>query len=97
MIREWYLNPSNLGERRRLLPKGNLFYGDPGQGKTHIVREYSKTFSRPIFVIEGNGDNLSDEVAQALEAAEKETGIVVIDEIDRLIEKNEKLMRILMV
>lgn len=96
LIREWYLNPSNLGERRRLLPRGILLYGDPGQGKTHIVREYSKTFNRPVFVVEGNGDNLSDEVVQAFEAAKRETGIVVIDEIDRLIEKDEKLTRILM-
>lgn len=96
-IREWYLNPNNLGERKRLLPKGILFYGEPGQGKTFIVREYSKTFNRPVFTIEGNGDNPLDEVVKTYEKAGKESGIVFIDEIDRLIQKDEKLTRILMV
>ena len=67
-----------------MLPKGILFYGDPGEGKTHIVREYSKSFNYPIFVIEGNDDNVLDEVVKAYENASKEkNAIVVIDEIDK--------------
>ena len=80
-----------------MLPKGILFYGEPGEGKTHMVREYSKSFGYPTFVIEGNDDNVLDEVVKTYEKASKEkNAIVVIDEIDRLIEKDDKLTRILM-
>ena len=43
-IQDWYFNYESLGERRKMLPKGILFYGEPGEGKTHMVREYSKSF-----------------------------------------------------
>lgn len=78
-------------------PKGILFYSGPGEGKTHIVREYSKSFNYPMFVIEGNSDNLLEEVSQVYENALKDkNAIVVIDEIDKLIQKDDKLTRILM-
>lgn len=97
VIQEWYFNSENLGDRKKLLPKGILFYSNPGEGKTHIVREYSKSFNYPIFVIEGNGENVLDEIVKAYENASKEkNAIVIIDEIDRLIQKDEKLTRILM-
>lgn len=97
VIQDWYFNSEELGDRKKLLPKGILFYGDPGEGKTHIVREYSKSFNYPIFVIEGNDDNVLDEIVKAYDNASKEkNAIVVIDEIDRLIQKDEKLTRILM-
>lgn len=97
IIQDWYFNADSLGDRKKLLPKGILFYGDPGEGKTHIVREYSKSFNYPIFVIEGNDDNVLDEVVKAYENASMEkNAIVVIDEIDKLIQKDEKLTRILM-
>lgn len=96
-IQDWYFNYESLGERRKMLPKGILFYGEPGEGKTHMVREYSKSFGYPTFVIEGNDDNVLDEVVKTYEKASKEkNAIVVIDEIDRLIEKDDKLTRILM-
>lgn len=97
LIRDWYLDSEKLGERRKLLPRGILFYGNPGEGKTHLTREYSKTFNYPIFIIEGNDDNVQDEVVKVFEKAKKEkNGIVIIDEVDKLIEKDEKLTRILM-
>lgn len=97
VIQDWYFNADKLGEKKKMLPKGILFYSDPGEGKTHIVREYSKSFNYPIFVIEGNDDNVLDEVVKTYENASKEkNAIVIIDEIDRLIQKDEKLTRVLM-
>lgn len=96
-IQEWYFNTEKLGDKRRLLPKGILFHGGPGEGKTHIVREYSQSFGYPVFVIEGNDENVLDEVVKTYENASKEkNAIVVIDEIDKLIQKDDKLTRILM-
>ena len=83
VIQDWYFNADKLGEKKKMLPKGILFYSDPGEGKTHIVREYSKSFNYPIFVIEGNDDNVLDEVVKTYENASKEkNAIVIIDEID---------------
>ena len=97
LIRNWYLNADKLGEKRELLPKGILLYGEPGNGKTRIIREYSKTFDYPIFVIEGKNDNVQKEVCNIYEQAKKEKhAIVVIDELDRLIDKDDKLIRIIM-
>lgn len=97
LIQSWYINADRLGKKKNLLPKGIIFYGNPGQGKTHIVREYSKSFNYPIFVIEGNEENILDEVLSTYEKAKKEeNAIVIIDEIDRLIESDMKLTRIIM-
>lgn len=96
-IQDWYFNSENLGERKKLLPKGILFHGEPGEGKTHLVREYAKSFNYPIFVIEGNDDNVLDEIVKTYEKATKEkNAIIVIDEIDKLIKLDDKLTRIIM-
>ena len=96
LIRQWYFDSDKLGDKKELLPKGILFYGKPGGGKTHLAREYSKSFDYPIFVIEGNSDNLENEIVSAYDLARKEkNAIVVIDELDSLIDKDEKLRRVL--
>lgn len=96
IIRDWYLNVDKNDEVSKALPKGVLFYGVPGSGKTHLMREYSKTFGYPIFIIEGNDDNVLDEVVKTYENASKEkNAIVIIDEIDKLVERDSKLSRIL--
>lgn len=97
VIRDWYLNADAMGEKKKLLPKGILLYGEPGCGKTQIMREYSKTFNYPVFVIEGKDDNVQEEVCGIYEKAKQEkNAIVIIDELDRLIDKDEKLVRIIM-
>lgn len=97
IICDRYLNANKICEVNKGLPKGIMFYGEPGTGKTHIMREYSKTFGYPIFVIEGNDDNVLDEVVKTYENASKEkNAIVIIDEIDKLVERDSKLSRILM-
>lgn len=96
LIQRWYLDLDKLGDKKKLLPKGILFYGDPGEGKTHLMREYSKSFDYLIFVIEGNSENLEDEIISTYNLARKEkNAIVVIDELDNLIDKDQKLKRIL--
>lgn len=83
LIQNWYFNSNNLGDKKKLLPKGLLFFGDPGEGKTLIVREYSKSFNYPIFIIEGNNDNVENEVISKYDLARKENNaIIIIDELD---------------
>lgn len=96
LIREWYFNRDE-SNKKLMLPRGILFYGDPGYGKTHIIREYSKCFNYPVFVIEGKDDNVQEEVSNIYEKAKKEkNAIVIIDELDKLIDKDSKLVRVIM-
>ena len=39
VIQDWYFNADKLGEKKKMLPKGILFYSDPGEGKTqnHLI------------------------------------------------------------
>lgn len=96
LIQHWYFDSDKLGDKKKLLPKGILFYGDPGEGKTHLMREYSKSFNYPIFIIQGNDDNLEDEIISRYNLARKEKyAIVIIDEVDNLIDKDQKIKRVL--
>lgn len=94
-IRDWYF--SKKEGSNYLLPRGILLYGEPGCGKTLIIREYARSFNYPIFVIEGKGNNIQEEVCSIYEKARKEkNAIVVIDELDRLIKEDDKLVRVIM-
>ena len=69
--------------RKHFFLKVFFFFGDPGEGKTLIVREYSKSFNYPIFIIEGNNDNVENEVIAKYDLARKENNaIIIIDELD---------------
>ena len=96
LILNWYKDPESVGKRKTMLPRGLLFFGDPGCGKTLLVREYSKLFGCPVFEIEGNSDDAQKELVEVYEKASKEAmAIVVIDEMDKLVRQDDKLARIL--
>ena len=96
-IRNWYFNYDENKNSKISLPKGLLFHGRPGSGKTHIIREYSKSFNYPVFIVEGKDDNIDKEVIDIYEKAKEEKkAIVIIDELDKLINKDYKLTRVIM-
>lgn len=91
----WYKDPESMGKRKAMLPRGILFFGEPGCGKTLLIREYSKLFDCPVFEIQGNSDDVQKEVLTVYEQASQEPmAIVVIDELDKLVIKDHKLARI---
>lgn len=95
-IRSWYLDEKLEEDKREYLPKGILFYGEPGYGKTLLIREYAKSFDYKIFIVEGDAENLDEVLAKTYEDARKEkNSIVIIDELDRLVDKDTKLERVL--
>lgn len=93
----WYLNNDLEEDKKEFLPHGILFYGDPGQGKTLLMREFAKTFNYKIFVLEGDKENLDEVLVSTYKEAKKEEkgAIVIIDEVDRLVERDTKLERVL--
>lgn len=96
LIRSWILDEKIMNNEKLTVPKGILFYGEPGCGKTLILREYSKSFNCPIYVIDGDKENLCNEIHEVFEKARKEKlAIVLIDEIDLLIGKLPNVERTL--
>ena len=95
-IISWYEDESLLNNPKVTLVKGILFYGDPGNGKTLLVREFLNNFDVPKFIIEGRNDNTSLEIKRVFEKAKKEKfAIVVIDELELLVPENSKEQRVL--
>lgn len=91
LIYTWYQKEVGM-----MLPHGLLFYGNPGYGKTLIVREYSKLFNCPIYEIEGDSEDLNKEIIDIYDRASKEKmAIVIIEEMDKLVRDDDKLARIL--
>lgn len=94
-IRSWFLNEQYLNDDNVLLPKGILVYGDPGNGKTLLIREYAKSFNAPVFNVTcyNEKDNTIYKIFE--KAREEKFAIVIIDEIDSLIESNFDYERII--
>lgn len=71
------------------LPKGFVFYGEPGNGKTLICREFSKIFNCPVINLQCDLDNINKEIVDAYTKARKnKLSIVIVDEIDNLLGLN---------
>ena len=96
LIYNGYKDPESFMERKSLLPRGLLFFGEPGFGKTLLIREYSKLFACPVYEIEGNSSEVEREILDVYEKAAKEPmAIVVIDELDKLVQDDRKLARVI--
>lgn len=92
----WFNDPEKLNDKKVVLPKGVLLYGDPGNGKTLFVREIKSSFSYPIFEIKGKDENVAEEIIETFTKAKAEKfSIIIIDEIDLLIDKDNKVKRAL--
>ena len=95
-IISWYEDESILTNPKITLPKGILFYGKPGNGKTLFVREFLSNFDVPKYIIEGRNENTALEIKRVFEKAKKEKfAIVVIDELELLVPENSKEQRVL--
>src|SRR5574344_3156295 len=62
IINSWYQDTSLTSNKKILLPKGILFIGQPGSGKTLLLREFSSSFLCSIYVIKGIEDNIVKEI-----------------------------------
>ena len=95
-IRDWFLNKDILNNENIRLPKGILFHGTPGNGKTLFIKEYANSFNVPIINIEGNNENTAKEIHDSFtKSKEYDLSIILIDEIDNLIGSNENNERAL--
>ena len=96
LIIGWYNNDEFLNNRNAKLPSGIIFYGPPGNGKTFFIREIKNQFKDNTFIINGDDDNILDEITSTYKKArENKLSLVLIDEIDLLIDSDKKALRVL--
>ncbi|MFA6587106.1 MAG: AAA family ATPase [Bacilli bacterium] len=93
LIQSWYLDKEKREDPLLSLPKGILFYGPFGCGKTLFMREFANSFNTPVY-------SLTESEPEALnklfdEAEKNPFSIVVLDELDP-IAKNPYLVRALL-
>lgn len=93
-IRGWLSDEELKNNKKIMLPRGLIFYGRPGCGKTLILREFADSFKCPVFTIKGDTENICDEITSTFKKARAEKfAIVIIDEIDLLIGRNCRVER----
>jgi ATP-dependent Zn protease len=90
-LAELYLDHRNFENPAVKLPRGILFYGAPGNGKTLFTREFIAALHAPVFAIKAEDENLRGTIQKAFDAAKKVPfAIVLAEEIDLLFPKEDK-------
>lgn len=96
-ILKWYKEKNKIIDNNIDLPKGIIFYGDTGCGKSTLMKEFAEMLNYPIFYLEGKKENLIEEFNNVfISAKEEENAVVVIDDLDLLVGGNYNLQRLLM-
>ena len=93
---KWFKNSQELKNKGVSIPKGLILYGDPGNGKTLFIKEIIKSLDLPTLIFKGEQDNVVKGLIEIFKKA-KEVGksVLVIDELDLLISKDDRVTRTL--
>ena len=93
---EWFKKSKELKEKGISIPKGIIMYGPPGCGKSLLIKEIIRCVDAPVFVFEGEQDNVVKGIVEMFTKA-REIGhaIIVIDELNLLINKDRHIVRAL--
>ncbi len=95
-IIDWFNRSKELKARGVTIPKGVVLFGAPGNGKSLLIKEIIKCIDAPVIIFKGGKSNISRGIINVFNKA-KELGhsIVVIDEIDLLINDDNRIIRTL--
>lgn len=96
-IRDWVLRREEITSKGAKLPRGIVFYGKPGNGKTLFLREFANSFDYPTITIESEGGDASKRIREAFLASKSNPfTIILIDEIDLLLsgKEDERALRL---
>ena len=93
---KWFNNSKELKEKGVSIPRGVILFGDPGNGKSLLIKEIIKCANAPVFVFQGEQTNVVEGIVKTFEKARKAGhSIVVIDELDLLINRDRRVVRAL--
>ena len=93
---EWFKKSKELKAKGVSIPKGVVLFGEPGNGKSLLIKEIIRCIDAPVFILKGDETNIVAGITETFAKA-RETGhaVVVIDELDLLINKERRVIRAL--
>ena len=92
----WFKNSKELKKRNLSIPKGVILFGEPGNGKTLLMKEIIDIVEAPVFLFEGNCSDIPGSINEVfVKARERGHAVVIIDELDLLINKDRLTARTL--
>ena len=93
---DWFKHSKELKAKGVSIPRGMLLFGEPGNGKSLIIKEIIRCSEAPVFVFQGEQTNVVEGIVETFKKA-REAGhaIIVIDELDLLINKERRVVRAL--
>ncbi len=93
---DWFKHSKEFKEKGVSIPKGIILFGEPGNGKSLFIKEIIKCCKTPVFIFQGQQDNVVEGVCETFKAArEVDHAIIVFDELDLLINKERRVIRAL--
>ena len=93
---DWFKRSKELKAKGVSIPKGCILFGEPGNGKSLLIKEIIRCIEAPVFVLKGDETNIVAGITETFAKA-RETGhaVVVIDELDLLINRERRVIRAL--
>ena len=93
---DWFKRSKELKEKGVSIPKGVILFGQPGNGKSLMVKEIIKCVDAPVFVFQGEQTNVVQGIIDVFKKARKAGhAIIVFDELDLLINRERRVVRAL--
>lgn len=93
---DWFKHSKELKARGVSIPKGIVLFGQPGNGKSLLIKEIIRCVDAPVFVFQGEKSNVVAGIVEVFEKA-RQAGhaIIVFDELDLLINRERRVVRAL--
>lgn len=93
---EWFKKSKELKTKGVSIPKGVILFGQPGNGKSLLIKEIIRCVEAPVFVFQGEQTNVVQGIVDVFnQAREAKHAIIVIDELDLLINRERRVVRAL--
>lgn len=93
---DWFKHSEEFKARGVSIPRGVILFGEPGNGKSLLIKEIIRCCDCPVFVFQGEQTNVAGGIIETFKKA-REAGhaIIVFDELDLLINKERRVIRAL--
>lgn len=93
---DWFKRSKELKAKGVSIPKGCVLFGEPGNGKSLLIKEIIKCIDAPVFILKGDETNVVAGITEMFAKA-RETGhaVVIIDELDLLLNRERRVIRAL--
>lgn len=93
---DWFKRSKELKAKGVSIPRGVILFGEPGNGKSLMIKEIIKCCDCPVFIFQGEQSNIVEGIVETFKKArEAEHAIIVFDELDLLIDRERRVVRAL--